>query len=31
MYPWREYVDAGGLMAYGPNVADPLLTFVAMA
>jgi putative ABC transport system substrate-binding protein len=22
VYPWREYVDAGGLMAYGPNVAD---------
>ena len=22
MYPWREFVDAGGLMAYGPNVAD---------
>ena len=21
VYPWREYVDAGGLMAYGPNVA----------
>ncbi len=21
-YPWREVVDAGGLMAYGPNVAD---------
>src|SRR5262245_20912364 len=22
VYPWREYVDVGGLMAYGPNVAD---------
>ena len=22
VYPWREGVDAGGLMAYGPNVAD---------
>jgi putative ABC transport system substrate-binding protein len=22
VYPWREYVDAGGLMAYGPNTAD---------
>jgi putative ABC transport system substrate-binding protein len=22
VYPWREYADAGGLMAYGPNVAD---------
>jgi ABC-type uncharacterized transport system substrate-binding protein len=22
VYPWKEYVDAGGLMAYGPNVAD---------
>jgi putative ABC transport system substrate-binding protein len=22
VHPWREYVDAGGLMAYGPNVAD---------
>ena len=22
VYPWREYVDAGGLMAYGPSVAD---------
>jgi ABC-type uncharacterized transport system substrate-binding protein len=21
MYGWREYADAGGLMAYGPNVA----------
>jgi putative ABC transport system substrate-binding protein len=21
VYPWREFVDAGGLMAYGPNVA----------
>jgi putative tryptophan/tyrosine transport system substrate-binding protein len=22
VYPWREFVDAGGLMAYGPNLAD---------
>ena len=22
VYPWREAVDAGGLMAYGPNLAD---------
>jgi putative ABC transport system substrate-binding protein len=22
VFPWREFVDAGGLMAYGPNVAD---------
>jgi putative tryptophan/tyrosine transport system substrate-binding protein len=22
MYPWREYVDAGGLMSYGPNNFD---------
>jgi putative ABC transport system substrate-binding protein len=22
MYPFRYYVDAGGLMAYGPSVAD---------
>ncbi len=22
MYPWREFVDAGGLMAYGANLAD---------
>ncbi len=22
MYPSREYVDVGGLMAYGPHVAD---------
>ena len=22
MYPWREAVDAGGLMAYGANIAD---------
>jgi len=21
-YPWREGVDAGGLMSYGPNIAD---------
>jgi putative ABC transport system substrate-binding protein len=21
-YPWREYVDAGGLMSYGVNLAD---------
>ena len=24
MYGWREYPDAGGLMAYGPNVASTL-------
>ena len=22
IYPWREYVAAGGLMSYGPNLAD---------
>ena len=22
VYPWREFVDAGGLMAYGPNAVD---------
>ena len=22
VYPWPEFVDAGGLMAYGPNLAD---------
>jgi putative ABC transport system substrate-binding protein len=22
VYPWREFVDAGGLMSYGPNQAD---------
>jgi ABC-type uncharacterized transport system substrate-binding protein len=22
VYPGREFVDAGGLMAYGPNLAD---------
>jgi len=22
VYPWREFVDAGGFMSYGPNVAD---------
>jgi len=22
VYPWREGADAGGLMSYGPNVAD---------
>jgi putative ABC transport system substrate-binding protein len=22
VYPWREGVDAGGLMAYGPSVSD---------
>jgi putative ABC transport system substrate-binding protein len=24
MYPWREAVDVGGLMAYGPDLADLL-------
>ena len=24
VYPWRDYVDAGGLMSYGPNLADNL-------
>ena len=24
VYPWREFVDAGGLMAYGSNLADLL-------
>jgi len=24
VYPWREAVDAGGLMAYGPDLADLL-------
>ena len=24
MYAWREFAEAGGLMAYGPNVADTL-------
>jgi putative ABC transport system substrate-binding protein len=24
LYPWREDVDAGGLMSYGPNAADLL-------
>jgi putative ABC transport system substrate-binding protein len=24
MYGWREFVEAGGLMAYGPNTADTL-------
>jgi putative ABC transport system substrate-binding protein len=22
VFPWREYVDAGGLMSYGPDLAD---------
>ncbi len=22
VYPWREFVDAGGLMSYGPNLPD---------
>jgi putative ABC transport system substrate-binding protein len=22
VYAWREFVDAGGLMAYGPNLSD---------
>ena len=22
VYPWRECVEAGGLMSYGPNFAD---------
>ena len=22
VYPWREAVDAGGLMSYGPDLAD---------
>ena len=22
VYPWREGVDAGGLMSYGPNIPD---------
>ena len=22
LFPWREYVDAGGLMAYGADLAD---------
>jgi putative ABC transport system substrate-binding protein len=22
VYPWREFVEADGLMSYGPNVAD---------
>ena len=24
MYGWREYADVGGLMTYGPNVAETL-------
>ena len=24
MYGWREFAEAGGLMVYGPNVADTL-------
>jgi hypothetical protein len=23
VYPWREYVTAGGLVSYGPNQQDP--------
>ena len=22
VYPWRDFADAGGLMSYGPNLAD---------
>jgi putative tryptophan/tyrosine transport system substrate-binding protein len=22
VYTWREFVDAGGLMSYGPNLAE---------
>jgi putative ABC transport system substrate-binding protein len=22
MYPWREFVEAGGLIAYGPSLED---------
>jgi ABC-type uncharacterized transport system substrate-binding protein len=22
VHPWREFVDAGGLMSYGPDLAD---------
>ena len=22
MYPWREYVEAGGLMSYAPNLSS---------
>jgi putative ABC transport system substrate-binding protein len=24
VYPWRDFVDAGGLMSYGPDLADSL-------
>jgi putative ABC transport system substrate-binding protein len=24
MYGWREFAEAGGLMVYGPNIADTL-------
>lgn len=24
MYPWREYVSAGGMVSYGPNVSEAL-------
>jgi putative ABC transport system substrate-binding protein len=22
LYPWRDFVDAGGLMSFGPNLPD---------